>query len=160
MYEWEAPKDTCRYRAMIIQTIVFALLLLPLTILRLLWRLIVPYLKKINTTAYDLFGPVDGIKGYLSSTFFILLPMLVGALFYPENQAPSFFTWDTLYYWSIGFVTLAIFLTTVITIAILIVNVTYIIEDYRHSNITTKKTFLSELIRSWKEKYCKKINWK
>lgn len=153
------PDNTCSYRGRIIFSLLISLALFPLTLIRVIWRLIL--------YVFPFAVPLNGFLGYFTTFLISVTPMVVGMgilndlkeQIYPYLQDPNLF-----YGWLVG---VAVILIMIICLGI-IVGIFYI---FKYAFLSIKSLFgdaidnvpetstTKVLYKSWKEKYCKKINW-
>ena len=159
-YKTELPEDTCTFKRGIIAAFITAMILLPLTFLRIAFRYIltIPYIKRKWNWA-----PVNGLVGYVLPFALIVVPLAFGALYFGNVELKTVSIWVV---WFVGFGWM------LITVGILIFGVFGVtqLDKWRMENKYRKlkkrgyapkdKTAFDHLYESWKDKLCKKIEWK
>ena len=162
--EGNLPEDTCGFRRKLIISALTAILLFPLTILRMLWRLfliVIPFFKR----EWD-WEPVTGLNGYWWAFIFVLLPTIAGGAYYDGILMEQSF-WKV---WLVG----AGWIGGGGSIFLILIGIGALMADkinsWRNSYIDAKNLKrievgnppegkISVLYNSWKDKYCKRIKW-
>lgn len=151
------PLDTCTYRRGIIISFITALLLLPLTILRVLWRLMCSILY---FNGRELFITNDGWGGYLASLAFIIFPLIFGAGVFSEILKGS----SLFIIWVYGTSLIVGALGSLGFLLIICYFIKEIYDKWRDNKVLSYKvkpdSKFMVLYKSWKDKYCKRIIWK
>ena len=146
------PKDTCSYRFQLIISSIVALLLLPLTIVRLVYNKIVESLGKEDEWIYDM-----GIAGYIVLMAMVGLAVDIHIGIYGEATI-------TLGTYIIALVAEIALLATLILIVASLIRVQEYIADRKYSIGYNKKPkedgTIVKLYKGWKNKYCQRIHWK
>jgi len=153
-YKQELPADTCTYKRGIIIALLTAILLSPITLLRLVFRLLltIPYIK--NETDWK---PVYGLTGYVPGMLLINAPIIFGNL-----------AVDGLSFWLTWLLGAGILISIMVVFFGTFLGFTIIqerIDEYklerneRKINTIETPSNHQNLYESWKDKLCKKINW-
>lgn len=164
-YKNELPPDTCTYKRGIIIATLTMLLLWPLTLMRLVYSAFIkiPYIQdKLDLER------IHGLVGYLPPLLAIALPMVFGTVYFGDDSTQTA-TW-LLYLVGVG-LAIGVIATAILGAYIVIVIDEYIKErkeikrdklrmQKNNPELQLPKTAFENLYESWKEKLCKKIEWK
>ena len=155
------PKDTCSLRARIILGFIFFLL--------------TPF-----TAIYSLIGKDYNLGGnwsdkfgdrvsYIFMNMFILMMYLLLVMFYRDNLNfrlfQHFSSWfDFTFGWLISLITIALVIAFILLIVFVVKTIQENIQDRKirnNRNVASAKkpSIARELYKSWKNKYCKKIEY-
>lgn len=162
------PKTHCTYVLLLIVSMILSLMILPITVLRLLYRLFTYKMNKIN--GYKVFTDYYGIWGGVISTTIFITPLFLSDLIFPIEDV-GFIQFPL--YWLGGFLMLffiTLMICTLFYIPILIkskmkkgnIVIRQIIYTLRFILIRIKRRVVKfrRYFRKLKYRYCKKIKWK
>jgi len=142
------PRDICSYRLELIGASIVAILLFPITILRLVYHVV--YDKYL---VHSDLPRRTGVVAYMLPSVLYMLGLMIGEALL-NSDGTNFVWWHAF----VGIAFIIAFLTAVAFIAYLVYVATESIREY--SRKSKKAGTIGIMYDSWKNKYCAPIEWK